>query len=98
MELPCHSGQMRQLINSVSLPPYRRGRESVLKGLGQEANIAGMPVSHGGPRQHAPNSEQGNGGPENPARPLPPRFWGAMEKIVLRGWHSQGCDDMNAVA
>src|SRR4029077_2860418 len=50
-------------------------------GQGQEADIAGMPVSHEVPRHHAPNSEQGNGGPADPALPLPPRFWGAMGKI-----------------
>src|SRR5208337_2271333 len=49
-------------------------------GQDQEANIAGMPISHEGPRQHAPNSEQENGGPENAARPLPPRFWGQWKK------------------
>ena len=30
-----------------------------------------------------PNSEQGNGGPADPARPLPPRFWGGERKLFL---------------
>src|SRR5262245_19449464 len=37
-----------------------------------------------GSRHHALNSEQGNGGPADPARPLPPRFWGARETYSSR--------------
>ena len=58
-------------------------------GQGQEADIAGMPVSHGGPRHHAPNSEQGNGGPDRPGPPASSSVLGGKGKLFLRGWHPQ---------
>ena len=45
---------------------------------GQEVNITdSQSVMEG--LVTTPNSEQGNGEPEDPVRPLPPRFWGARE-------------------
>ena len=65
---------------------------------GHNADIAGKGVCHGVPRDHAPKFRARKRGTGRPARPLPPRFWGAGEIFFCREWRLQECDDMNRVA